>query len=161
MTIGLIVIAAGVVVGLVAAAAIGVAVMRSKMVVAERSAHSFDETCARAEQAVAGAEGWGFPRPAFDMAAKLAEKGALPPNVARIRQYSVCLPPVAQRVLGADPKLSAIMPCTWSVYELTDGSVWISRMNIALMSKVMGGTVGAAMDIVARADAAFMAEVLT
>jgi hypothetical protein len=53
------------------------------------------------------------------------------------------------------------MPCTWSVYELTDGSVWISRMNIALMSKVRGGTVGAAMDIVARADAAFMAKVLT
>ena len=27
-------------------------------------------------------------------------------------------------VLGASPKLSAIMPCSWSVYELADGSVW-------------------------------------
>jgi len=160
MTIGLILIAAGVVVGLVAAAAIGVAAMRSKMVVAERSAHPFDETCARAEQAVAGAEGWGFPRPAFDMSAKLAEKGALPDSIRRIRQYSVCYPPVAHRVLGANPKLSAIMPCTWSVYELADGSVWIAHMNIAMMSKVMGGTVGAAMQVVAEADASFMAKIL-
>lgn len=160
MTIGLILVAAGVIIGLVAAAAIGLSIMRSKMVLPERSAHSFDETCARVEQVVGEAEGWGFPRPAFEMSAKLAEKGALPPNVARIRQYSVCLPPVAARVLGDNPKLSAIMPCTWSVYELADGSVWIAHMNIAMMSKVMGGTVGAAMQVVARADASFMAKIL-
>jgi uncharacterized protein (DUF302 family) len=160
MTIGLLWILIGVIIGLAAAVAIGVSTMRSKMVLPERSAHSFDETCARVERVVGEAEGWGFPRPAFDMSAKLAEKGALPVNVARIRQYSVCLPTVATRVLGDNPKLSAIMPCTWSVYQLADGSVWISHMNIAMMSKVMGGTVGAAMQVVARADAAFMAKIL-
>jgi uncharacterized protein (DUF302 family) len=160
MASGLIWLVVGVIIGLVAAAAIGVSMMRSKMVVPERSAHAFDETCARVERVVAEAEGWGFPRPAFDMSAKLAEKGALPDGIKRIRQYSVCYPPVAHRVLSANPKLSAIMPCTWSVYELADGSAWISHMNIAMMSKVMGGTVGAAMQIVADADHAFMATIL-
>jgi uncharacterized protein (DUF302 family) len=160
MAMGLIVFAAGVVIGLVAAAAIGASMMRSKMVLSERSAHTSDETCARVEQVVGEADGWGFPRPAFDMSAKLAEKGALPANLKRNRLYSVCLPPVANRVLGDTPKLSAIMPCSWSVYELADGSVWLARMNIGMMSRVMGGTVGAAMQVVARADASFMAKIL-
>lgn len=153
-------IALGVIVGLAAAAAIVVSLMRSKMVVPERSAHSFEETCARVEKVVDETEGWSFPRPSFDMSAKLAEKGALPANVRRVRLYSVCSPPVAARVLGDTPKLSAIMPCSWSVYELADGSVWLSHMNIAMMSRLMGGVVGEAMGIVARADAAFMEKIL-
>jgi uncharacterized protein (DUF302 family) len=95
------------------------------------------------------------------MSAKLAEKGALPDNVKRIKLYFVCSPPIAKRVLGDTPKLSAIMPCSWSVYELSDGSVWLSHMNIAMMSKMMGGVVGQAMSEVAAADARFMEKILS
>ena len=150
----------GVVVGVGLAAAAGVSLMRSKMVVPERSARTFEETCAAIEKEVEAAEGWSFPRESFDMSAKLAEKQAMPDNVKRIRQYSVCSPKVAHRVLGAQPKLSAIMPCAWSVYELADGSVWVSKMNIAMMSKLMGGVVGESMGVVAEADERFMEKVL-
>ncbi len=160
MTIGLLWILIGVIIGLAAAVAIGVSTMRSKMVLPERSAHSFDETCALIERVVGETEGWSLPRPSFDMAAKLADKGALPANLRQIRLYSVCSPPVAKRVLSNAPKLSAIMPCSWSVYELDDGSVWLARMNIAMLSKVMGGAVGTAMQTVARADEAFMNKIL-
>ncbi len=51
----------GVVVGMVVAAVVGVSMMRSKMVVAHKSAHSFDETCARIEKVVGEAEGGAFP----------------------------------------------------------------------------------------------------
>ena len=160
MTSGMILFVVGVIIGLAVAAAIGVSAMRAKMVVPERSAYSFDETCARVEKVVGETEGWSFPRPAFDMSVKLAEKDALPDNVRRIRQFSVCSPPVAKRVLGLNPKLSAIMPCAWSVYELADGSVWLSHMNVGVLSKVMGGAVGAAMQTVAAADVTFMAKIL-
>lgn len=160
MTIGVIVFVVGLIVGLAVAADVGVAMMRRKMVVSERSAHSFEETCARVEAVIGGTEGWGLPRPSFDMSDKLAEKGALPENVRRIRQFSVCSPPIAKRVLGRNPKLSAIMPCAWSVYELADGSVWLSRMNVGLLSRVMGGEVGAAMQGVALAEGTFLAKVL-
>jgi len=157
---GLIWLVAGAVVGLVLAAVAGVSMMRAKMVVPERSAHSFEETCARVERAVEEAEGWSFPMPSFDMAAKLAEKGALPDNVRKIRLYFVCSPKIAKRVLGDTPKLSAIMPCSWSIYELADGSVWLGHMNIGMMSKMMGGVVGDAMGTVAKADETFMAQIL-
>jgi uncharacterized protein (DUF302 family) len=155
-----VVLVVGIVVGVVLTAIIGVRMMRSKMVVPERSNASFEETCARVEREVEAADGWSFPMDSFDMTAKLAEKGAVPDNVKRIKLYFVCSPPVAKRVLGNTPKLSAIMPCSWSVYELSDGSVWLSHMNIAMMSKVMGGVVGEAMSEVAAADARFMEKIL-
>lgn len=160
MANGLIWLVVGVVIGLLLAVIVGVSMMRSKMVVPERSAHSFDETCARIERAVEEADGWSFPMASFDMAAKLAEKGAVPDNVRKIRLFFVCSPKIAKRVLGDTPKLSAIMPCSWSVYELSDGSVWLAHMNISMMSKMMGGVVGDAMGTVAQADEAFMTQIL-
>ena len=160
MANGVIWLIVGVAIGLVAAGVAGVSMMRAKMVVPERSAFDFDETCARVERAVDAADGWSFPMASFDMGAKLADKGALPDNVRRIRLFFVCSPPIAKRVLGDTPKLSAIMPCSWSVYELADGTVWLAHMNIGMMSKMMGGIVGEAMGTVAQADEAFMASIL-
>jgi uncharacterized protein (DUF302 family) len=150
----------GAVVGVVVATAVMVSMMRTRMVVPERSSKSFEATCEAIETAVPEAEGWSFPMQSFDMGSKLAEKGALPDNVKRIQLYFVCNPRIAKRVLGARPRLSAIMPCSWSVYELDDGSVWLAHMNISMMSRMMGGEVGTAMAEVAAADGRFMEAVL-
>jgi uncharacterized protein (DUF302 family) len=146
--------------GLITAAVAGVATMRSSMVVPERSSKSFEETCAAIEKVVPGTEGWSFPMDSLDMSAKLAAKNALPENVRKIRLYFMCNPGVAKTVLGANPKLSAIMPCSWSVYELADGSVWVSHMNISMMARMMGGVVGASMGQVAETDERFLEAVL-
>jgi uncharacterized protein (DUF302 family) len=146
--------------GLVTTGISVVLVMRSSMVVPERSSTSFDETCAAIEEVVPGSNGWSFPMESFDMSAKLAAKDALPDNVKRIRLYFMCKPTVAKTVLGADPKLSAIMPCSWSVYELSDGSVWVSHMNIGMMAKMMGGVVGSSMAGVAKDDERFLEAIL-
>ena len=150
----------GFVAGLLVTIAAMVMIMRSKMVVPERSLKSFDATCEAIESVVPGAEGWSFPMESFDMSAKLAAKNGLPDNIKRIRLYFMCNPKVAKLVLGAEPKLSAIMPCSWSAYELTDGSVWVSHMNIAMMSKMMGGVVGASMGEVAETDDRFLEQIL-
>jgi uncharacterized protein (DUF302 family) len=150
----------GAAIGIIVTAVLARSMMRSKMVTPEKSAHSFEETCERIEQTVGEADGWSFPMDSFDMAAKLAEKNALPGNLRRVKLYYVCSPPVAKRVLGDSPHLSAIMPCTWSVYETTDGQVWLSSMNIPMMSKMMGGVVGESMGVVAEAEKRFLKQIL-
>jgi len=150
----------GIVVGILITIVAVVITMRSQMVVPERSSKSFEATCEAIEDVVPGTEGWSFPMESFDMSAKLAAKGGLSDNVKRIRLYFMCNPKVAKVVLGAEPKLSAIMPCSWSVYELTDGSVWVSNMNISMMAKMMGGVVGSSMGTVAKVDEGFLEEVL-
>ncbi|MDX2435524.1 MAG: DUF302 domain-containing protein, partial [Acidobacteriota bacterium] len=155
-----IVLIVGFVAGILITVVAVVMTMRSQMVVPERSSKSFDATCEAIENVVPGTEGWSFPMESFDMSAKLAAKDGLPDNVRRIRLYFMCNPKVAKIVLGADPKLSAIMPCSWSVYELTDSSVWVSHMNISMMSKMMGGVVGTSMGEVAEVDERFLERVL-
>jgi uncharacterized protein (DUF302 family) len=56
--------------------------------------------------------------------------------------------------------MSAIMPCSWSVYELADGSVWVAHMNIGMMARMMGGVVGSSMGEVAATDERFLEAVL-
>jgi uncharacterized protein (DUF302 family) len=150
----------GIFFGIVVTVVAVVLVMRSSMVVPERSSKSFEATCRAIEEVVPGTEGWSFPMESFDMSAKLAAKDALPDNLRRIRLYFMCNPEVAKTVLGVNPKLSAIMPCSWSVYELEDGSVWVSHMNIGMMAKMMGGVVGRAMGGVAETDERFLEQVL-
>ena len=151
----------GFILGLIATVIAMVLVMRSSMVVPERSSKSFEDTCAAIEDVVPGSNGWSFPMESFDMSTKLAAKDAMPDNAKRIKLYFMCKPDVAKKVLGANPKLSAIMPCSWSVYELDDGSVWLSHMNIGMMSKVMGGVVGEAMGEVARTDHELLERITT
>ena len=151
----------GVIVGVVITVLTVVGLMRSKMIVSHRSARSFEETCAAVEQVVPAGEGWSFPMPSFDMYAKLAEKGQAPNGMRRIQLYFVCKPGVANRVLSDTPKISAIMPCSWAVYELEDDSVWLSKMNIAMMSKLFAGDVAAGMGEVAAADERFMPQILS
>ena len=150
----------GLIAGVLVTSVAMVLAMRWKMVVPERSSNSFEATCGAVERVVPEADGWSFPIESFEMSAKLEAKGGLPDNVKRIRLYFMCNPKVAKVVLGAEPKLSAIMPCTWSVYELADGSVWVSHMNIGLMAKMMGGVVGRSMAGVARTDEGFLHQVL-
>jgi uncharacterized protein (DUF302 family) len=150
----------GFILGIITTVVAVVLTMRSSMIVPERSSKSFDATCSAIEEVVPGTPGWSFPMESFDMSAKLAAKNGMPDNVKKIRLYFMCNPMVAKTVLGANPKLSAIMPCSWSVYELADGSVWVSHMNISMMAKMMGGVVGRSMGEVATADERFLVSVL-
>ena len=150
----------GAVLGAVVAAAVGVRLMRTKMVVAGRSGTSFEETCERIERGVPAGDGWSFPMPSLDMHAKLAAKGQSPDGIRRIRLFFVCKPALAKRVLSDSPQMAAIMPCSWAVYELEDGGVWLAKMNIPMMARMFSGEVAAAMGEVAAAEERFLAEVL-
>jgi uncharacterized protein (DUF302 family) len=150
----------GLVVGFVAAALAGGWMMRTRMVVAGRSNASFEETCERIERVVPAGDGWSFPMPSLDMHAKLAAKNQAPDGIRHIRLFFVCKSALANRVLSETPKMAAIMPCSWAVYELDDGSVWLAKMNISLMARMFSGAVASAMGEVAAADDAFLSEVL-
>lgn len=150
----------GVVIGVVATAAAVIVMMRTRMVSVRRSARSFEETCAAVERSVPPGEGWSFPMEPLDMNSKLAAKGFAPENVRRTRAYFVCKPAYAQQVLRARPEMSAIMPCSWSVYELADGTVWLAKMNVGLMAMLFADPVRTVMGRVASEEERYLAEVL-
>lgn len=83
-------------------------------------------------------------------------------DMTRLTILSICKPEYAYNILQEDDnkKVSAIMPCRIGVYELKDGSVYVSEMNIGLMSKMFGGTIAEVMSKAAEEEAKIIESVI-
>ena len=82
--------------------------------------------------------------------------------VRPVRLVNLCQAKHAARIMQDDTahRVSVLMPCTLSVYEKRDGSVWVGAMNPGLIAPFFGGVVAEVMGgVVAREQAAFLAAV--
>lgn len=150
----------GLLLGLALALGVGVSLMRTRMLTPHRSRRSFEDTCAAVERVVGAAADWGMPIPSQDLFATLVKHGQVPPTLKSFRVFFVCNPKLAARMLTLAPAMAGMMPCSWAVYEDADGRVFLSKMNVGLMSRMFGGEIGSIMGRVGRSDEAFLAEVL-
>ncbi len=133
-----------------------VAVLRAKMISNVKSKYNFEETCKKIEEVVPKGEGWGFPIPAWEFYESQIKKNLKYDNIKNCKIYFVCKSKYANQVVSDDPKWSGIMPCSWSVYELTNGDVYVAKMNIPLMSKMFTGVLGTVMSKVAKEEEEFI-----
>ena len=104
----------------------------------DQSQHGFEQSVSLLEQA-ASDNGWVIPKQyRLDMSLKKAGYEILPVSVIEL-----CRPEHAAKVLGKDEfrHFSTMMPCRVSVYEKSDGTVFIARMNTGLMSYFFDPTV--------------------
>lgn len=139
----------GVFVGAAALAALVVVVARSKMLVAEPLALGFDDAVGAIVRTVPSVSGWGMPVAPLDMHGALAAKGIAIEGVRRAHVFFLCNPRHAARVLGREPRLMGMMPCSWALYETDDGRTYLASMNMPLMSRLFAGEVGATLRLVA------------
>ena len=67
--------------------------------------------------------------------------------VRPVRLVNICQAKHAARIMSDDTarRVSVLMPCTISVYEKSDGSVWVGAMNAGLIAPLFGGVVAAVM----------------
>lgn len=128
------------------------------MLTEQRSPLSLDETTAALEKAATEA-GWVVSSIArIDRSVR--EHGG--PEVAPVRLVNLCHADHAGRILQDDSArvVSVMMPCTISVYEKSDGSVWIASMNPGLVGKLFGGVISEVMaGPVAEQQASFLRSV--
>jgi uncharacterized protein (DUF302 family) len=123
--------------GAVLAAGVAYKAAPGLMIVTAETGMPFDESVAMLERSIK-ANGWehaGTSR----LSDSIAKKGfALGKKVAVV---NLCHPKYAQEVLASDRHLSALMPCSVSIWEGDDGKVRYSKMNTGLIAPVFGGTV--------------------
>jgi len=152
-----------IIIGIIGAGVVLISIMKNRMIVTYQSPHSFEETRSRFEAIVPEykEQGWGMPMDMLDMYAKLDEKGHAPGNINRMVSYFLCNPAMARKVLEDSPHMSAIMPCSWSIYETTDGRVMISKMNVGLMSRLFGGVIQKAMGKVEETEKEMLEKLLS
>ncbi len=147
----------GLLVGLVFATLLFVYLMRRFMVKEIELKGEFQEACRALEEAVQEAQGWGQPIPAWEFYKSQISKGLTYDNIKNLMIFFVCKPTHANRIVRRFPFMSAMMPCSWSVYEKSDGKVVLAKMNIGLLSKVfLGNLIGTVMGEVAREEKAIL-----
>jgi uncharacterized protein (DUF302 family) len=93
----------------------------------------------------------------LDVSVKAAGHEVLPASVIEL-----CHPDHAGKILASDDarRVSSLMPCRVAVYQTSDGSVVVSRMNTGLMSKAFGGLVAEIMPLATRDSEAIVRTVI-
>ncbi|MBN2593209.1 MAG: DUF302 domain-containing protein [Sedimentisphaerales bacterium] len=114
----------------------------SLMIVTRESKLGFDETVAALEERIPE-HGWVISgdQP-IDMNKSMAKHGVI--FKPRVKLVKLCNAEYAKDVLATDRHVSTMMPCTFSVWE-DDGKIYLSKMNMALMAKMLGGNVAKVM----------------
>ena len=148
--------AIGFILGIVVLGVAGWNLMPGMMLSEIPSPYSVNETVEKIS-ANAKAEGWVVAgvKP-LHKAVKKHGGGDLPP----VMLIDLCQADHAFNILKEDgnKKLSVFMPCTISVYEKSDGKVFVGVMNAELLGKMFGGTIAEIMGVeVARDQQKFIA----
>ena len=77
----------------------------------------------------------------YDMQYNLQTAGHA--DMTRMKVVSLCHPDYAYNILNDDvnKKVASMMPCRIGVFEAADGKVYITRMNMGLLSRMFGGKI--------------------
>ncbi len=149
----------GIILGLIAMGIIVWNMMPKKMLIVRKSKFNFEETVSRLEESIY-ANNWEVLH-IYDIGECLFAEG-LDETYLRIKIISFCQPEYSYNILldDANKKIAAIMPCRLAIYEDEQGSVFISRMNIGLMSKMFGGVIADIMQTAAEDDRKIVADLI-
>lgn len=148
----------GLVVGVALTAVVAWTAMPKLMLSIHKSTLDFDETVTVINE-TAVEHGWNVPK-VYDIQKSLRNAGYS--DMSKVKVISICQPHHAYEILEDDTnkKVTAIMPCRIGVYEDRDGQVFVSEMNIGLMSKMFGGAIAEVMGGVATEEAEILKGVI-
>jgi uncharacterized protein (DUF302 family) len=128
---------------------ITLSVSSSEMMVKElKSPYDFEKTISVMTNRINSKEGWHVTN-VIDQNKEIVENGGREIGNFKIIKY--CHGGYSWRMLKDDnrKKIGNMMPKSFAVYEKTDGQVYISTMNGAVMGKVFGGEIEAIIEEVA------------
>ncbi|WP_430813563.1 DUF302 domain-containing protein [Carboxylicivirga sp. RSCT41] len=136
------------IVGLVIGALATIFYVKSKapkmMLMESESRFGFEETLDKLQESI-DSKGWKTPH-VHDLQATMAKFNY---DVKKVKVMEVCKPDVAQLILSRDDEriASTLMPCRISVYEKSNGKVYVARMNSVKMGNLFGGIIKQAMGV--------------
>jgi len=134
------------------------AVMRKYMIRAYVMNAPYEVVCNNIEKAIKAVPGWGHPLPDWDFHGAVSKTHYFD-NLKKKRIFFICKAEYANAIVDEYHHMGAMMPCAWAVYETNDAKVYISKMNIGLMSKMfVGNIIGTTMGKVAREEHQMMGE---
>ncbi|TVR69698.1 MAG: DUF302 domain-containing protein [Marinilabiliales bacterium] len=129
---------AGVAAGIILIILIMVSSGQSMMLKEKQVSHNFEDAVELIETTVRQ-KGWTIPA-VHNMQATLANFGH---DVEKMKIFEICHPDIAYQILSQDDEriVSSLLPCRLSVYEKSDGNVYVSWMNMRFVGRLMKGAI--------------------
>lgn len=148
----------GFILGIIATILVFINIFPSMMISTKESMYGFTETVDMIDSSSA-ANGWAVLK-IIDLGRRMNNAGY--EDAPRVKVIELCHAENTYNVLKNedDMFISAIMPCRMSVQEKRNGKVFISRMNIGLMSKFFSPNVKEVMSGVAEDDENILKDVV-
>jgi uncharacterized protein (DUF302 family) len=114
----------------------------SSVILESESRFGFEETIARITRK-AELNGWRIPT-VHDLQETLKKSDI---HVGEVRVVELCKPQYSGTLMKEDSTrfVSSLMPCRISIYTKTNGKTYVSRINTAMVSMFMPGTIGQVM----------------
>ncbi len=111
----------------------------SMMLKEDVSKYDFERTAMELRKAIDD-HGWKLPT-VHDLKETMENFGKT--GIKNAKVFEICHPDHAYKILSRDDEriVSSLMPCRISIYEKSDGKVYVSRMNTSLMGSMMKGVV--------------------
>ena len=129
------------------------------MLLEYESKFDFEETVKRLKKVVEEKDGWVLPFSEWYFSEAMKKHGKKFDSVDRLEVYYVCSPELARQMINEKRDMSAFMPCGWGVYE-KDGKVYLSTVNVSLMSLIFSGKVSQLMKKVASDEHEMLQKIL-
>jgi uncharacterized protein (DUF302 family) len=114
----------------------GVIFLRHSLINEYQSKLGFEETVAALGTEAKATKGWLVRKPSCSL--------PQPKDKTKITAMKLCHAKYASDLLDDENsrKVSAMIPCTFAVYQKSDGKTYISRMNVSLLGSLLGGKSG-------------------
>ncbi|MDA3823779.1 MAG: DUF302 domain-containing protein [Bacteroidales bacterium] len=83
-------------------------------------------------------------------------------EVNKVKVYEICQPNHAYNILSQDDEriVASLMPCRVAIYEKSDGSVFVSRMNSGTLAKPMNKIIRSTMSVAAAETEAILKPII-
>ncbi|MBN1864561.1 MAG: DUF302 domain-containing protein [Victivallales bacterium] len=128
---------AGLLWGITLAFVFGVIYLRHSIIPEYRSSLGFDDTVSAIMQSADRLPGW---TPKFSSSCPLPKTK----DGTRVAVIQLCNPKHAAELLDNDHsrKAAAVIPCTFAVYEKSDGTTYVSMLDASSLGTILGGRAG-------------------
>jgi hypothetical protein len=124
---------AGILWGITASFIFGVIILRHSLINEYRSKLGFEETVAQLGNSIKAESGWQARTSVCSI--------PNPKDGTRAAAVKLCNVMYASELINNEGtrKTAAMIPCSFAVYQKSDGKTYISRLNISLLGSLLGG----------------------
>jgi len=103
--------------------------------------YNFEEAKEKFSETIKGLKGWSFPVPMWDFYKAVTSGGFELNNIKNMVVYFICNASYASQIVNSKPEISAVLPCTYVIFETNEDETYLASININMLGEMFDETI--------------------